>query len=93
MFADLKFKCDENGRMLPKKLENTEGKGEIARYEQFLVMSNIYFSHSVSRLVLQSCKNQGVFGKGLKMLSLEWKTAKYRTAQLDVLVGPGLLQN
>ena len=86
MFADLKFKCDENGRMLPKKLENTEGKGEIARYEQFLVMSNIYFSQSVS-------KDQGVFGKGLKMLSLEWKTAKYRTAQLDVLVGSGLLQN
>ena len=30
------FKLDENGREFSKLLENTEGKGEIARYEQFL---------------------------------------------------------
>ena len=28
---------DENGRKLSKQVENTVGKGEIARYEQFLL--------------------------------------------------------
>ena len=35
-FADNNFKFDENGRKLSKQVENTVGKGEIARYEQFL---------------------------------------------------------
>ena len=35
-FADNIFKFDENGRKLSKQVENTVGKGEIARYEQFL---------------------------------------------------------
>ena len=30
------FKFVENGRKLPKQVENTVGKGEISRYEQFL---------------------------------------------------------
>ena len=34
--ADDNFKFDENGRMFSKRVENTVGKGEIARYEQFL---------------------------------------------------------
>ena len=35
--------------------------------EKLLVTSNFYFSHSVlKRHVLQTCKNQGLFGKGLK---------------------------
>ena len=34
-FADDNFKFDENGRKLSKRVENTEGKGEIACYEQF----------------------------------------------------------
>ena len=34
-FADDNFKFDENGRKLSKKLENTVGKGEIARYAEF----------------------------------------------------------
>ena len=36
-FADNSFKIDENGRKLSKRVENTVGKGEIARYEQFLL--------------------------------------------------------
>ena len=36
-FADDNFKFDENGRKLSKRVENTVGKGEIARYEQFLL--------------------------------------------------------
>ena len=30
-FADDNFKCDENGRHFSKFVENTVGKGEIAR--------------------------------------------------------------
>ena len=34
--------------------------------EKLLVMSNVSFSHSVfKRLVPQTCKNKGLFGKGL----------------------------
>ena len=36
-FADDNFKFDENGRKFLKQVENTAGKGEIARYEQFLL--------------------------------------------------------
>ena len=39
-FADDKFNFDENGRKFSKwkkKKKNTVGKGEIARYEQFLL--------------------------------------------------------
>ena len=36
-FADDSFKFDENGRKLFKRVENTVGKGEIARYKQFLL--------------------------------------------------------
>ena len=36
-FAEDNFKFDENGRKLSEQVENTVGKGEIARYEQFLL--------------------------------------------------------
>ena len=36
-FADDNFKFDENGRKFSKRVENTVGKGEIARYQQFLL--------------------------------------------------------
>ena len=36
-FADNKFKFDENGEKCSKRVENAMGKGEIARYEQFLL--------------------------------------------------------
>ena len=36
-FADDNFKFDGNSRKLSKQVENTVGKGEIARYEQFLL--------------------------------------------------------
>ena len=39
MFADDNFKFDENGSKLSKQVENTVGKGEIARYEQCLLFS------------------------------------------------------
>ena len=36
-FADNKFKFDENGWKFFERVENTVGKGEIARFEQFLL--------------------------------------------------------
>ena len=41
-FADENFKFDENGRRLSKQVENNVGKGEIARYEQFLLFSQCF---------------------------------------------------
>ena len=41
-FADDNFKSDENGRQLSKQVENTLGKEEIARYEQFLVFPQCF---------------------------------------------------
>ena len=36
------FKLDENGRTIFRWVENTVGKGEIARYEQFLLFSQSF---------------------------------------------------
>ena len=41
-FADDNFKFDENGRKLSERVENTVGKGEIARYEQFLLFPQCF---------------------------------------------------
>ena len=59
--ADDNFKFGENGRKFSERVENTAGKGEIARYEQFLL-----FPQCFKKLVLQASKNQSLFGKGLK---------------------------
>ena len=41
-FADDNFKFDENGRKFTKRVENTMGKGEIARHKQFLFFPQCY---------------------------------------------------
>ena len=42
------------------------GLKALCEKEKLLVTSNFSFSHSVfKRPVLQTCKNQGLFGKGL----------------------------
>ena len=40
--ADDNFKFDEYGRKFSKTVENTVGKGEIARYEQFLLFPQCF---------------------------------------------------
>ena len=40
--ADDNFKFEENSRKLPKWEENTAGKGEIARHEQFLLFPQCF---------------------------------------------------
>ena len=59
-FADNNFKVDENGRKFSKWIETLWEK------EKLLITSNFSFSYTVfKRLVLQTRKNQGLFGKGL----------------------------
>ena len=41
-FADDNFKFDENVKKLSEWVENTVGKGEIARYEQFLLFPQCF---------------------------------------------------
>ena len=41
-FADDNFEFDENRRKFSKWVENTVRKGEIARYEQFLLFSQCF---------------------------------------------------
>ena len=41
-FADDNFKFDENDRKFSYPVENTVVKGEIARYEQFLLFPQCY---------------------------------------------------
>ena len=41
-FADDNFKFNENGRKLSKWVENTVGKEETARYEQFLLFPQCF---------------------------------------------------
>ena len=41
-FADDNFECDENCGMFSIRIENTVGKGEIARYEQFLLFPQCF---------------------------------------------------
>ena len=40
--ADKNFEFDENSRKFSKRLENTVDKGEIARYEQFLLFPQCF---------------------------------------------------
>ena len=52
----VQFFCD--------RVKNIAGKGENTGYKHF------YFSNAVfQRLPSQGCQNQGLFGKGLKMIS------------------------
>ena len=61
-FADDSIKLNENGRKFFKRVENTVGKGEIARYEQFLFFPLSIFEKPVLQTHTQNKK--GMFGKG-----------------------------
>ena len=59
--ADDNFKCDENGKKLSKRVENTVGKREIASNEQFLLFPQCF------QKTCNADKNQGLLGKGLNL--------------------------
>ena len=57
-FADDNLKFEENGRKLFKPTENTVGKGEIARYEQFSFSHRVFKRHvSQGRQKVSLCVN------------------------------------
>ena len=55
------FQIDENGRKLSKRVENTVGKGEIARYEQFLL-----FPQCFQKAFSQGRQKGSLCGNGLR---------------------------
>ena len=61
-FAGDNFRFDKNGGKVLQKGRNTMGKGEIARYEQFLLFSTVFSQESYCRYA----KIKGLFGKGEK---------------------------
>ena len=60
VFEDDNFKFDENGKKFSKGIENTMGKGEIARYEQFLLFPQVFLKYLYCRHV----KTRACLGKG-----------------------------
>ena len=58
-FADDNFKFDENGRKFSKRVENTGKRRNCS------LRAISPFPTMISRLVLQTRENQGLFGKGL----------------------------
>ena len=60
-FADDNFKFEENGRKLSKEVENTVRKGEIARYDQFLIFSQCFqktcFPGALKSVIVWKCVN------------------------------------
>ena len=61
-----------------------KGSKTLQEKKKLLVMSNFSFSHSVfKRLVLQTCKNQDLFGKGLSFTT----TLKVKTLEDTVQKG------
>ena len=59
-FADNNFKFGENGGKLSKRVENTVVKGEIARYEQFLLLQQCFQKTCTA----DTLKNRACLGKG-----------------------------
>ena len=60
VFADDNFDLNEIGRKFLKSVENNEGKGEIARYKQF-----IPFPHCFKKdLYCRRAKTRACLGKG-----------------------------
>ena len=59
--ADDNFKFDENSRKFSKRVENTVGKGEIARNEQFLLFPQCFQKACFTRRL----QKMWLFGNGL----------------------------
>ena len=68
-FADDNFKFNENSRKFSIRVENTVGKEEIARYEQFLLFPQCFQKTCTA--------NQGLFGKGLNTKQISSIITKY----------------
>ena len=70
-FADDNFKFDENGTKLSKRVENTVGKGEIARYEQFLLFPQCFQKACFPERQKVSLCGNGLRGEDSVFLAME----------------------
>ena len=61
VFADDNFKFDERGRKFSKRVENTVGNGEIARYDRFLLFPQWFQKTCTAGLVWERVKYSQVF--------------------------------
>ena len=59
-FADGNLKFDENRAKFSKRVKNTVGKGEIARQEQFLLLTPVFTKDLYCRYI----KTRACLGKG-----------------------------
>ena len=59
-FADNNFNFDVNDRTFSRQVENTVGKGEIARYEQFLLFPQCFQKTCTA----DTLKTRACLGKG-----------------------------
>ena len=76
-FADDNFKFDRIGRKLPKWVENTVGKGEIACYERFLLLPQCF-----QKICTADTKKPGLVWERAKMppsLRSNRNTPNYRS--------------
>ena len=85
VFADDNFKFSKNDKKLTEWVENTVGKGEIARYEQFLLLPQCFQNAclpGVSKGVIvwewvNTYKKKALNMKMLQKITLEGLTASY----------------
>ena len=69
--ADYIFKFDENSRKFSKRVENTVSKGEIARYEQFLL-----FPQCFQKACFQGVSKGVIVWEWVKSCFLGWNNSK-----------------
>ena len=61
-FADINFKFDKKWQKVLQKVENTAGKGEIARYEQFFLFPQCYQKICIPDVKISTCLRKGYIG-------------------------------
>ena len=77
-FADNNLIFDKTaGKFSKKGTKRYEKKGEIVRYEQFISFWQF------SRHLMQTRRNTGLFGNGLKMWQSPWRSKHDETARSE----------
>ena len=74
-FADDNFEFDEKSKKFSKRMESTVGKGEIARYEQFLLFPQCFENTSTA----DRLKSGLVWGRVNFNIALVVQSVAYRT--------------
>ena len=83
-FAYDNFKFDENGRKLSKWVENPVGKGEIARYEQFLLFPQCFQKYE-QFLLFPQCFQKACFPEPSKGV-IVWERVNFNSLKSKIAV-------